>query len=130
MIRTSRIPPLLSRICDENITSAFFLTSDGELLGCYSSLSNNKEPASNADGDLSHSQSQERKQLNASSIGALVSEVAEDYRRIGKGMGLQQNNPSGGAAQGLDLNCLLIEMDLVRDALACLYLFFLNVFLF
>ena len=47
-------------------------------------------------------------------------------------MGLQQNNPSGGAAQGLDLNCLLIEMESVRGAVALirlyLYLFNLNIF--
>jgi len=70
MIRSSNIPPLLSKICTDGIQSSLLVTADGELLG-------NSE---NYDLD---SFGQSLTAQDSADIGALVAEVAADYRRLG-----------------------------------------------
>ena len=89
MIRSSRIPAVLDRICGTNsiISQALLVTADGELLGC----------SSNAQKSICYS------------FGTLVADIAADYIRLGEEYATadQQRKNSGSHMQ-----CLLIEMDL------------------
>eukprot|EP00978_Attheya_sp_CCMP212_P014002 scaffold35411_cov56-Attheya_sp.AAC.7 len=124
MIRSSRIPPVLSRICGGGIHAALLITMDGELLGSYQ--------------DPEHEGFPEK---NMSDVGALVSEVASDYRQMGVDLSLlaptakpastnrrTSTTPQPGedlvdanalsgesitSSRGL-LNCLILELDMVR----------------
>ncbi len=115
MIRSRRIAPFLSRICEGGIIMSLLVTSDGELLG-------------------SHVVEENPIALEPSDVGALVTEVAADYQRLGtelqrldnKAAGvvgtISQNNKSSNENttnsnknlvnnnKGL-LPCLLVEMD-------------------
>ena len=64
MIRSGRIPPVLNRICDEQIPTAMLVTTDGELLGTSNLYPN--------------------KAINAESLGTLLADIAVDYKRLGE----------------------------------------------
>lgn len=93
MIRSSRIPPLLNRICTDGIVSSYLITTDGELLGC--SDAHLKISNVNSNTQLSHISSQTPnttsledktenwEDLDPSDISALVAEAVDDYRRLG-----------------------------------------------
>jgi len=81
MIRSRSIPTVLSRITGDGIHAVFLIDSDGELLGSYGNpppQTHNK--ISQDDNNVLSSQWP----LDASSIGALISEVAGDYSRMGE----------------------------------------------
>ena len=81
MIRSRSIPTVLSRITGDGIHAVLLIDSDGELLGSYGNpppQTNNK--ISQDDNNVLSSQWP----LDASSIGALISEVAGDYSRMGE----------------------------------------------
>ena len=67
MIRSGRIPPVLNRICDEQIPTALLVTTDGELLG-----SSNRFPPPRGGT------------VNAESLGTLLADIAVDYKRLGE----------------------------------------------
>lgn len=62
MIRSCRIPPVLNRICDEQIPAALLVTFDGELLGTSNVYPHAKDPES---------------------FGTLLADIACDYKRLG-----------------------------------------------
>mmetsp|Transcript_55463 Transcript_55463/g.64857 ORF Transcript_55463/g.64857 Transcript_55463/m.64857 type:complete len:215 (-) Transcript_55463:458-1102(-) len=127
MLRAKRIPPLLNRICTDGIHLVLLITNDGELLGCSDQSSSSSSP----------NQLQEKLSgMDLSSIGALVSEVIWDYRRMGQELQLlygsssnrrssaspaassnlngpsSGNSGSTGSDSGKGLKCLLVELEL------------------
>ena len=85
MIRSRSIPTVLSRITGDGIHAVLLIDSDGELLGSSGNpppQTHNKN--SQDDNNVSVSQTSAAPwPLDASSIGALISEVAGDYSRMG-----------------------------------------------
>jgi len=84
MLRSSRIPPLLSTICSDGIYQALLVTSDGEILGSTSA----SEPKDE----------EKKEELDMESIGALIAEISGDYRRVGNEL-LLLNLPAPSASQ-------------------------------
>ena len=76
MIRSRRIAPFLSRICEGGIVMSLLVTSDGELLG-------------------SHVVEENPIALEPSDVGALVTEVAADYQRLGTELQRLDNKAAG-----------------------------------
>jgi hypothetical protein len=87
MIRSTRIPSVLNRICDDSVMSALLVTADGELLGA-----SNKNP-----------------QRNPESFGTLLADIAIDYHRLGEEFSAVDDNAERPKSH---MECLLIEMDL------------------
>mmetsp|Transcript_10746 Transcript_10746/g.14487 ORF Transcript_10746/g.14487 Transcript_10746/m.14487 type:complete len:203 (+) Transcript_10746:111-719(+) len=88
MIRSRRIPPLLSRICNDGIHSALLVTSDGELLGSYNEREDTTTTTTAPSSPSSSPPTQSTNnaiadQLDMAAIGALISEVAGDYLKLG-----------------------------------------------
>lgn len=79
MIRSRAIPTVLSRATGDGIHAVLLIDADGELLGSAGS----PPPASLQNRDEENSDSKIAWPLDAASIGALISEVAGDYRRLG-----------------------------------------------
>jgi hypothetical protein len=100
MIRSRSIPTVLSRATGEGIHAVLLIDADGELLGSYGSPPPPPAPhepdtgagtptpstpttiPSSSNGSMNNSRSDWP--LDAASIGALISEVAGDYRRLGE----------------------------------------------
>jgi len=151
MIRSSRIPPLLNRICNDGILSSYLITLDGELLGCSNiHLTNNNNPNNNTLSSPDEANSEHAwENMDPSDIGALVAEVVDDYKRLGLELALLNpssdktivsngNNGGGGGnnsagagdgegdRKGKDrgrLNCLIVEMEMVRNiSMQCMQL--------
>jgi len=118
MIRSSRIPKLLDKICVDGITASLLITKDGELLGSSttfrskmplgSNINNNSN--SNSD-DMNHNGISDEEMvavdeelnfdlenennnnmfmisLDPRDMGALLAEVVEDYKRLGSELAL------------------------------------------
>jgi hypothetical protein len=86
MIRSRSIPTVLSRAIGDGIHAILLIDANGELLGSYGSPPPTHEP-DNAAGSLSSVVNPNPLKdwpLDAASIGALISEVAGDYRRLGE----------------------------------------------
>eukprot|EP00934_Nitzschia_sp_Nitz4_P006022 Nitzschia sp. Nitz4//scaffold15_size197535//158997//159431//NITZ4_001601-RA/size197535-processed-gene-0.95-mRNA-1//-1//CDS//3329537784//6012//frame0 len=93
MIRSARIPTILSRItADHVIQSAVLVTSDGELLGATS------QTFVGADGTR---ESMEH-------LGTLIADIAVDYQRLGDEY--VQVTPTSEKKKS-HLQCLLLEME-------------------
>lgn len=101
MLKSSRIPPLLNRVCNNGISSAYLITSDGALLGASSSSSHNIDP---------------------SDLAALVAEVVEDYKRLGSELSMIKkkddttaNNLSSSTSSSMEEKkeklCVLIQLE-------------------
>ena len=94
MIRSARIPSVLSRICsDKVIQTAVLVTADGEMLGSTSStfvgVDGNRE-------SIEH-------------LGTLIADIAVDYQRLGdEYAGLDGNNTT---TKKSHLQCLLLELE-------------------
>ncbi len=91
MIRSRSIPLVLSRVAGDGIHAILLIDNDGELLGSYGSPPPPRSPTqeeTNGGGSAITSQSDiimsQHWPLDAASIGALISEVAGDYRRMGQ----------------------------------------------
>jgi hypothetical protein len=89
MIRSCNIPPLLNRICDDTIHSAFLVTRDGALLG-----------ASNC--------SNTTRSEDPEAIAALLADIGVDYQRLGEDFAAVDANPRSKS----HMKCLLIELEL------------------
>jgi len=87
MIRSCRIPPVLNRVCDDKIRSAFLVTADGELLG----MSNKNAPLSDPD-----------------SFATLVADIAVGYCNLGEEFAAVDAVHRTRS----HLQCLLLELDL------------------
>ncbi len=92
MIRSSRIPPLLDKICTDGIKLSLLISKDGELLGSSTSqkqqpqtppTSKNKTTSESGDENIASISSPSWGSMNPSDIGALIAEVVEDYKRLG-----------------------------------------------
>ena len=84
MIRSRSIPTVLSRITGDGIHAVLLIDSDGELLGSYGNPPPQTHNKNSQDNNVSVSQTSAAPwPLDASSIGALISEVAGDYSRMG-----------------------------------------------
>jgi hypothetical protein len=97
MIRSSRIPPLLKKVCTDGILSCYLITSDGELLGCsdtHLSLDANKSsdqhtiPATPSSWGI----------MDPNDVSALVAEVVEDYKRLGLELALLNTSNQQGVS--------------------------------
>ena len=139
MIRSRRIPPLLSRVTVDGITSTLLVTSDGELLGTSFST------APNAGGSVTAEETENpnipdsaEPALDMAAVGALVAEVAAEYHRLGNELqlldprsmqlnlmpsstvvtspspGVSSQTPGGKGKSSSSLKCLIIELDTVR----------------
>lgn len=96
MIRSTRIPPILNRICDDVVYSALLVTADGELLGASTKRSTSSlvppaiasAAASGVGDDMDH-------------LGTLIADIAVDYQRLGEeyaGVEQQQQHGGGGGS--------------------------------
>jgi len=88
MIRSRSIPQVLSRVAGDGIHAILLIDNDGELLGSYGSPppphpSQGETNANVGVGAAPHTD-MNHWPLDAASIGALISEVAGDYRRMGE----------------------------------------------
>lgn len=94
MIRSARIPSVLSRICSDNvIQTAVLVTADGELLGSTAST------FVGVDGTRE----------SIEHLGTLIADIAVDYQRLGdEYAGL---DGSAAAPKKSHLQCLLLELD-------------------
>jgi hypothetical protein len=88
MIRSTRIPSVLNRICDDYIISALLVTADGELLGASSKSA----------------------QKNTESFGTLLADIALDYHRLGEEFSTVDEISADRTISRME--CLLINMDL------------------
>ena len=94
MIRSCRIPQILSRICDDSvIESAMLVTSDGELLGTTSTTFVNPEGQRES---MEH-------------LGTLIADIAVDYQRLGEEYGTIDSTTT--LSKKSHLQCLLLEME-------------------
>jgi hypothetical protein len=106
MIRSARIPPILNRICtDQVIQTAILVTADGERLGSTSmtfvSPDGSRESVEN--------------------LGTLIADIAVDYQRLGDeyaGLDNNNNNNNNGTSTSTTttqkkshMQCLLLELD-------------------
>eukprot|EP00584_Thalassiosira_punctigera_P008558 CAMPEP_0172533990 /NCGR_PEP_ID=MMETSP1067-20121228/6517_1 /TAXON_ID=265564 ORGANISM="Thalassiosira punctigera, Strain Tpunct2005C2" /NCGR_SAMPLE_ID=MMETSP1067 /ASSEMBLY_ACC=CAM_ASM_000444 /LENGTH=84 /DNA_ID=CAMNT_0013318717 /DNA_START=40 /DNA_END=290 /DNA_ORIENTATION=+ len=81
MIRSRSIPAVLSRATGDGIHAILLIDADGELLGSFG----NPSPQHHSQDDNGGTTTDKNHwPLDAASIGALVSEVAGDYRRMGE----------------------------------------------
>ncbi len=106
MIRSRSIPTVLSRVTGNGIHAVLLIDADGELLGSYGSpppLHNNSDDDNNNGGGGGEKVPWP---LDAASVGALISEVAGDYRRMGEELLLldpqydSQRRASSGGIEG------------------------------
>ena len=107
MIRSGRIPPVLNRICDEQIPTALLVTRDGELLG-----TSNLYPKAGGGA------------VTAESMGTLLADIAVDYKRLGEefaaaaeqrqshleGLLIQFQGGLAGAAACESLDCFVLAV--------------------
>lgn len=95
MIRSARIPSVLSQICsDQVIQTAVLVTADGELLGSTSAT------FVGADGNRE----------SIENLGTLIADIAVDYQRLGdEYAGL--DNTSGNPPKKSHLQCLFLELE-------------------
>lgn len=91
MIRSRSIPLVLSRVAGDGIHAILLIDNDGELLGSYGSpppsprhLAQNENNGGLGGATEDIIMSMNHWPLDAASIGALISEVAGDYRRMGE----------------------------------------------
>uniref|UniRef100_A0A7S2EBN6 Roadblock/LAMTOR2 domain-containing protein n=1 Tax=Trieres chinensis TaxID=1514140 RepID=A0A7S2EBN6_TRICV len=131
MIRSRRIPPLLSRVTGDGITSALLVTSDGELLGTSTAASSLPGGAFQAEEkENPNSPDSAELPIDMAAVGALVAEVAADYHRLGNELqlldprGMQpapvvaSPQPGGSTPSGVkgksssSLKCLIVELDM------------------
>ena len=102
MIRSARVPSILSRITtDKVIQTAILVTTDGELLGSTSSTF-----VSPVDGSKE----------SIENIGTLLADIAIDYQRLGDDYSQLETNVSMGGGvpppkKPSHLQCLLLEFD-------------------
>lgn len=107
MIRSARVPSILSRITsDQVIQTAILVTTDGELLGSTSSTF-----VSPVDGSKE----------SIENIGTLLADIAIDYQRLGDDYSQLENNAGTGTGASMGgvpppkkpshLQCLLLEFD-------------------
>jgi hypothetical protein len=93
MIRSARIPGILSRITSDNvIQTALLVTGEGELLGATSPTFVSPEGTKES----------------VECLGTLIADIAVDYRRLGDEYA--QLEPSATSKKS-HLKCLLLELD-------------------
>lgn len=91
MIRSRSIPSVLSRVTGDGIHAVLLIDADGELLGSHGSPPpqhpSQVDTGGGATGPAAASSASHNEKnhwpLDAASIGALISEVTGDYRRMG-----------------------------------------------
>lgn len=126
MLKSSRIPPLLNRICQNGISSAYLITTDGALLGASSSSTTTSEITSASSSPLTSSSFHLHHPMDPSDLAALVAEVVEDYRKLGSELSLLKkkedlipppspisSTPSPSSSTELKKNkfCVLIQLE-------------------
>lgn len=110
MIRSGRIPPVLNRICDDQIPTALLVTYDGELLGSSSAPPNNN----NALFPFAHK--------DPEAFGTLLADIAMEYSRLGEeyNHGSTHNSSSSTtttanrkapSSSSSKMDCLLLQME-------------------
>ena len=90
MIRSRSIPAVLSRVTGDGIHAILLVDADGELLGSHGTPPPTQNDIINNIGGtitstvIANNEKSTHWPLDAASIGALISEVAGDYRRMGE----------------------------------------------
>mmetsp|Transcript_40711 Transcript_40711/g.85533 ORF Transcript_40711/g.85533 Transcript_40711/m.85533 type:complete len:230 (-) Transcript_40711:98-787(-) len=89
MIRSRSIPTVLSRATGDGIHAILLIDADGELLGSYGNPPPIRNPQTddinnNGGNNIAEKTTTHHWPLDAASVGALISEVAGDYRRMGE----------------------------------------------
>jgi len=114
MIRSARIPSILSRITTDNvIQTAILVTGDGELLGATSPTPFGVSHTTTTTGDAGGGMTKE----SMESWGTLIADIAIDYRRLGEEyVHLEQQQQdstttTSGGHKRSHLKCLLLELD-------------------
>lgn len=115
MIRSRSIPAVLSRATGDGIHAILLIDADGELLGSHGSPPPTHEP-DNAAGSSTPGAPNVLKNwpLDAASIGALISEVAGDYKRLGEELVLldpENSRRSGEKGQSDESQKMLQKME-------------------
>lgn len=107
MIRSARIPTILSRISSDNvIQTAVLVTGDGELLGATSQTF--VSLATTADGAGGSTTTKEEKSME--SLGTLIADIAVEYQRLGEEYAHLEPSATP-APKKSHLQCLLLEFD-------------------
>lgn len=94
MIRSSRIPLILDKICTDGISMSLLISKDGELLGSSTTRGSiqqqqhqqsMEESTSNTKINVPSSKNNElpMSNINPSDVAALIAEVIQDYKRLG-----------------------------------------------
>lgn len=81
MIRSTRIPAILNKVCDDVLESCLLVTAEGELLG------------------VSHAAASPPLQ-NPADLTSLLADIASQYQRLGEDFGRSSH-----------MNCLVLEME-------------------
>lgn len=87
MIRSRSIPAVLSRVTGDGIHAVLLVDADGELLGSYGNpppTVHHAHGGDNGNGGTAAHIDKSHWPLDAASAGALIAEVAGDYRRMGE----------------------------------------------
>lgn len=114
MIRSTKIPSVLNRICDNGIYMALMVTSDGELLG----VSNRYTPPSSSSSthestDVADIPSLVKELPDPESLSTLIADIAMDYYRLGFEFAAfnQNNNNSMTPPTGTPTSSSLTNLD-------------------
>lgn len=92
MIRSTRIPSILNKVCDETIESCLLITAEGELLG----VSHHTPSDSTASTTLPH---------HPSDLTSLLADIASQYQQLGEDYYSSQQQPHN------SMNCLILELE-------------------
>ena len=101
MIRSTHIPIILNRICDDrHILSALLVTADGELLGSAAAMAGTAATTT-------------RRLPSPESLGTLLADIAWDYHRLGDELAtlLVRDEPNSNAAVPSKMECLFMELE-------------------
>lgn len=105
MIRSTRIPPILNRICDDVVHSALLVTADGELLGASTKRSTSSlfPPTTNNTSNNSTATTADHHNDMMDNLGTLIADIAVDYQRLGEEYVGIENNSNGGTSSSSSL---------------------------
>ena len=114
MIRSGSIPPVLNRICDNNIHSALLVTPDGELMGVSSNFNNNNTTTTTTTNHHNTTSNNNNNNIlsDPEAIGTLLADIGVDYQKLGQELRSSSSSSNSNSNNNNHLQCLLMELDL------------------
>ena len=103
MIRSTRIPPILNRICDDVVHSALLVTADGELLGASTKRSAaSLFPPTAVTSTTDNNNNNNNNTIDMmDNLGTLIADIAVDYQRLGEEyVGIENNHNNNNNKNG------------------------------